>query len=231
MASSSSNSTDVDELSKRLLASRYGELACLRAPLTISNVGKNWITGLYACEYSGLFRGILPFLALHRFPIPLGGTSNHFRIGALRACRGWDPYNVAEDADLGLRMHRLGYYCGAITAETLADASSFARIALAVPKGEIVYFQEEVTVVAQVDIPKFESLHVKLSRYHVADNRRRSAVRSFKLFLWALSLRNQIAKRQEKKPNGPQCPGAPRALGGPWGPAPWALGPSPLYLE
>ena len=103
------------------------ELACLQAPLTISNVGRNWITGLYACEYAGLFRGILPFLALHRFPIPLGGTSNHFRIQALRACRGWDPYNVAEDADLGLRMHRLGYYCGAITAETLEDAPTAIR--------------------------------------------------------------------------------------------------------
>ncbi|WP_180898191.1 glycosyltransferase family 2 protein [Martelella soudanensis] len=103
------------------------ELACLQAPLTISNVGENWITGLYACEYSGLFRGILPFLARHRFPLPLGGTSNHFRIGALRACRGWDPYNVAEDADLGLRLHRLGYHCGAITAETYEDAPTAIR--------------------------------------------------------------------------------------------------------
>ncbi|WP_174802718.1 glycosyltransferase family 2 protein [Martelella limonii] len=98
------------------------QLACLQAPLTISNIGCNWITGLYACEYAGLFRGILPFLARHRFPVPLGGTSNHFRIEALRRCRAWDPYNVAEDADLGLRLHRLGYYCGAISLATLEDA-------------------------------------------------------------------------------------------------------------
>nr|WP_272214279.1 glycosyltransferase family 2 protein [Marinicella sp. W31]MDC2879121.1 glycosyltransferase family 2 protein [Marinicella sp. W31] len=97
-------------------------LACLQAPLTIDNIGQNWITALFACEYAGLFRGILPFLARHDFPLPLGGTSNHFRTEVLRKCRAWDPYNVTEDADLGLRLHRLGYRCGVITSETLEDA-------------------------------------------------------------------------------------------------------------
>ncbi|WP_319518011.1 glycosyltransferase family 2 protein [uncultured Martelella sp.] len=99
-----------------------GTLGCLQAPLTIGNVGQNWISGLFACEYAGLFRGILPFLARHRFPLPLGGTSNHFRTEVLRKCRAWDSYNVAEDADLGLRLHRLGYHCGVISCETLEDA-------------------------------------------------------------------------------------------------------------
>ena len=39
-------------------------------------------------------------------PIPLGGTSNHFRINQLRELGGWDPYNVTEDADLGVRISR-----------------------------------------------------------------------------------------------------------------------------
>ena len=34
---------------------------------------------------------------------------------------------MAEDADLGLRLHRLGYYCGAITAETFEDAPTTPR--------------------------------------------------------------------------------------------------------
>ena len=97
-------------------------LACLQAPLTITNIGHNWITALFACEYAGLFRGILPFLARHHFPIPLGGTSNHFRTDILRRSRAWDPYNVAEDADLGLRLHRLGYYCGVLTLPTEEEA-------------------------------------------------------------------------------------------------------------
>jgi len=37
-------------------------------------------------------------------PMPLGGTSNHFRTSALRAVGAWDPYNVTEDADLGFRL-------------------------------------------------------------------------------------------------------------------------------
>jgi hypothetical protein len=32
-----------------------------------------------------------------RLPLPLGGSSNHFRARALHACGGWDPYNVTED--------------------------------------------------------------------------------------------------------------------------------------
>ncbi|WP_052699644.1 glycosyltransferase family 2 protein [Martelella endophytica] len=103
------------------------ELACLQAPLTITNGTQSWITALFACEYAGLFRGILPFLARHRFPMPLGGTSNHFRTDALMKSRGWDPYNVAEDADLGLRLHRLGYHCGVIVAPTGEDAPTTIR--------------------------------------------------------------------------------------------------------
>ena len=29
-------------------------------------------------------------------PLPLGGTSNHFRRPALERAGGWDPYNVTE---------------------------------------------------------------------------------------------------------------------------------------
>ncbi len=102
-------------------------LACLQAPLIVDNIGRNWISALFACEYAGLFRGILPFLARHRFPLPLGGTSNHFRTEILRKCRAWDPYNVAEDADLGLRLHRLGYHCGVIGRPTLEEAPVSVR--------------------------------------------------------------------------------------------------------
>ena len=41
--------------------------------------------------------------------MPLGGTSNHFRTSVLRELVGWDPYNVTEDADLGLRIAVRGY--------------------------------------------------------------------------------------------------------------------------
>jgi cellulose synthase/poly-beta-1,6-N-acetylglucosamine synthase-like glycosyltransferase len=40
----------------------------------------------------------------------------------LRACGGWDPYNVTEDADLGIRLARLGYRVGVIDSTTFEEA-------------------------------------------------------------------------------------------------------------
>lgn len=98
------------------------ELACLQAPLIISNVDENHISALFAMEYAALFRGLLPMLARYRMPLPLGGTSNHFRTAVLRQVGGWDPFNVTEDADLGLRLYRLGYRSETLRCQTLEEA-------------------------------------------------------------------------------------------------------------
>ncbi|MGB2587790.1 MAG: glycosyltransferase family 2 protein [Pseudolabrys sp.] len=50
----------------------------------------------------------------------------HFRLAALqiisaqRRCKvgGWDPHNVTEDADLGMRLARFGYRSGVIPSST-----------------------------------------------------------------------------------------------------------------
>lgn len=104
------------------------EVICLQAPLVISNGGNSWITSNFALEYAALFRMLLPMLARFRLPLPLGGTSNHLRVAALRACGGWDPYNVTEDADLGMRLYRLGYRCGVIDSPTFEDAPATFKI-------------------------------------------------------------------------------------------------------
>jgi cellulose synthase/poly-beta-1,6-N-acetylglucosamine synthase-like glycosyltransferase len=97
-------------------------LGCLQAPLAIANVSTNWLSGLFALEYSGLFRVLIPFLARTGMPIPLGGTSNHFRRTALESVGGWDPYNVTEDADLGLRLYAHGYRTGIIRSATVESS-------------------------------------------------------------------------------------------------------------
>jgi cellulose synthase/poly-beta-1,6-N-acetylglucosamine synthase-like glycosyltransferase len=97
-------------------------LGCLQAPLTISNAAESRIAALFALEYAGQFRSLLPLLARLRLPMPLGGTSNHFRRAVLLEAGAWDPYNVTEDADLGIRMHRMGYHCGVLRLPTLEDA-------------------------------------------------------------------------------------------------------------
>jgi cellulose synthase/poly-beta-1,6-N-acetylglucosamine synthase-like glycosyltransferase len=98
------------------------ELACVQAPLEISNSGAAAVARLFAVEYAALFRALLPFLAKQKLYVPLGGTSNHFKVDALRAVGGWDPYNMTEDADIGLRLQAGGYRVGVIGRPTLEDA-------------------------------------------------------------------------------------------------------------
>jgi cellulose synthase/poly-beta-1,6-N-acetylglucosamine synthase-like glycosyltransferase len=59
--------------------------------------------------------------------MPLGGASNHFRIQALRELGGWDPHNVTEDADLGIRSMTLGYKVGTIESTTCEEACPEVR--------------------------------------------------------------------------------------------------------
>lgn len=93
-------------------------LACVQAPLVIDNGEAAWIARQFAAEYEIQFREILPFLARAGLPLPLGGSSNHFRVDMLRAIGGWDPYNVTEDADLGYRFAREGLTTGVIAPPT-----------------------------------------------------------------------------------------------------------------
>lgn len=97
-------------------------LACVQAPLAIDNGEASWIARQFCAEYAILFGELLPLLASLRLPFPLGGTSNHFRIEALRAVGGWDPYNVTEDADLGYRLARDGYASAMIAPPTYEEA-------------------------------------------------------------------------------------------------------------
>jgi cellulose synthase/poly-beta-1,6-N-acetylglucosamine synthase-like glycosyltransferase len=97
-------------------------MACVQARLTIDNTGDGWLARLFTAEYAGLFDVLLPGLAQRRLPLPLGGSSNHFRTQALRKVGGWDPYNVTEDADLGMRLARLGYLTAVIDSTTYEEA-------------------------------------------------------------------------------------------------------------
>ena len=98
------------------------ELQCVQAQLLIDNGGKGLLPALFAGEYAGLFTVLLPALARWRLPVPLGGTSNHFRIETLRRIGGWDAYNVTEDADLGVRLARLRLPVETMICPTLEEA-------------------------------------------------------------------------------------------------------------
>lgn len=101
---------------------RAPHLHCIQARLVIANGGKGVLPSLFAGEYAALFAVFLPALARWGVFVPLGGTSNHFRLASLRAIGGWDAYNVTEDADLGVRLARRGLGCGTSSAVTFEDA-------------------------------------------------------------------------------------------------------------
>jgi cellulose synthase/poly-beta-1,6-N-acetylglucosamine synthase-like glycosyltransferase len=97
-------------------------VACLQARLVIDNGHEGWLPYFFATGYASLFDVINPGLGALGMPMPLGGTSNHFRTDLLRRVCGWDAWNVTEDADLGLRFARFGYLIEAIDSATYEDA-------------------------------------------------------------------------------------------------------------
>ncbi len=99
-------------------------VACVQAKLSFANVTQNMITKWFTIEYDMWFSLFLPGLVETNAPIPLGGTSNHFRRDVLESLGAWDPYNVTEDADLGVRLARAGYRCEVIESVTLEEANS-----------------------------------------------------------------------------------------------------------
>jgi cellulose synthase/poly-beta-1,6-N-acetylglucosamine synthase-like glycosyltransferase len=97
-------------------------LSCVQAKLAIDNTYPSFLTAHFRAEYSGLFDVLLPALVRLRLPVPLGGTSNHFKTRALREAGGWDAHNVTEDADLGVRFARLGFTIDAVDSTTWEEA-------------------------------------------------------------------------------------------------------------
>lgn len=98
------------------------KLACVQARLDYFNAKENWLSRQFTIEYASLFRGLLPLFGRLGLPLPLGGTSNHFRIRVLRELGAWDPFNVTEDADLGMRLSRAGYRVEMLDSTTYEEA-------------------------------------------------------------------------------------------------------------
>ena len=113
-----------DQLRRALHAfGRHGdELACVQARLSIDNTSDSWLTRLFTAEYAAHFDVFLNGLSHLGLPLPLGGSSNHFYTDVLRKIGAWDPYNVTEDADLGMRLARLGYRSAVIDSTTYEEA-------------------------------------------------------------------------------------------------------------
>jgi len=97
---------------------------CLQAKLNYYNTNQNLLTRFFTAEYSLWFNITLTGLQSIDTSIPLGGTSNHFRTNNLKRLNAWDPFNVTEDADLGIRLFKHGYQTAIIDSVTLEEANS-----------------------------------------------------------------------------------------------------------
>jgi cellulose synthase/poly-beta-1,6-N-acetylglucosamine synthase-like glycosyltransferase len=118
-----------DQLRKAVAAFRAlpSDVICLQARLNFYNRHQSLLTRLFAIDYAIWYDQLLPGLTVSRPSrsgvfVPLGGTSNHFRVEGLRDLGGWDPYNVTEDCDLGARLGRAGLRVGMIDSITWEEA-------------------------------------------------------------------------------------------------------------
>ncbi len=117
---------DADQLKKAVIAFRKSadRVGCIQAKLNFYNRDQNLFTRWFTADYSQWFDLYLPGLTADGAPIPLGGTSNHFPTTLLREIGGWDPFNVTEDADLGIRLARSGWKIAMIDSVTYEEANS-----------------------------------------------------------------------------------------------------------
>jgi glycosyltransferase XagB len=114
------------QLRKAALAFKRADpqVACLQARLEYHNPHQNRLTRWFAVEYLAWFSRWLPAIAERGTPVPLGGTSMHIRRDALQFVGGWDPHNVTEDCDLGIRLYRMGYRTRILDSITYEEANS-----------------------------------------------------------------------------------------------------------
>jgi cellulose synthase/poly-beta-1,6-N-acetylglucosamine synthase-like glycosyltransferase len=117
---------DSDQLKKvvSLFRKLPKDYVVLQGALNYFNKNENLLTRMFTLEYSYWFDYMLPGLQSLDVPIPLGGTSNHFKLDKLKELGGWDPFNVTEDADLGVRVFEKRYKVGVVNSTTLEEANN-----------------------------------------------------------------------------------------------------------
>lgn len=103
------------------------DVICLQAKLSYYNSRQNILTRMFTAEYALWFDITLPGLQSLNSALPLGGTSNHFKTDILQKLYGWDPFNVTEDADLGVRLFQKGYRTAIIDSTTYEEATSVTK--------------------------------------------------------------------------------------------------------
>lgn len=116
---------DKDQLKKALCVfAANPSMAVLQPHLDHYNTNQNMLTRLFTIEFTFHYDMFLPGLARFSLPVPLSGHSAHFKMTALKECGAWDPYNVAEDCEIGMRLYRRGYRSSVFDSVSYEEAAS-----------------------------------------------------------------------------------------------------------
>ncbi len=179
-----------NQLKKAVLTfANYGsDLACVQAKLNFYNTEQNWLTRLFTAEYSLWFDIMLPGLQRSGLSLPLGGTSNHFRTDSLRALGGWDPFNVTEDCDAGLRLSQYHLTTAVLNSTTYEEATSKlkgwlfqrSRWNKGYMQTYLVHMRHPIATLKSGSLRKFLSLQLIVGAW--------TAVLLINPFMWLLSL-------------------------------------------
>jgi len=115
-----------DQLRKAasIFATSKPNVVCLQATLMWHNATKTILTRMIAGQYAWTFAMMDPGLAATNGVVPLGGTSNHFKVSALDEVGYWDPSNVTEDLDLGVKLRRAGKRVAMLPSVTYEEAAT-----------------------------------------------------------------------------------------------------------
>jgi len=90
--------------------------------LRINNEDDSWISRIFAMEYAGWFRIWLNGRAKLGLYTPLGGTGNYFTKKAIKYVGGWESTNLAEDAEVAVRITLAGMRICVINARHWEEA-------------------------------------------------------------------------------------------------------------
>ena len=102
-------------------------LGCVQGMLDFYNPRSTWLTRCFTIDYATWFRVLLPGKQALGLALPLGGTTLFLRREVLDQLGGWDAHNVTEDADLGLRLARMGYRTEVLDTTTFEEATCHLR--------------------------------------------------------------------------------------------------------
>lgn len=117
---------DPDQLKIALDRMKFSkpEVVCVQASLNFYNYRENLLTRMFTIEYTHWYESMIPALSSLKVPVPLGGTSNHFKTSVLREIGGWDPCLGTEDAEIGVRLSRHGFLVEHIPSTTYEEANT-----------------------------------------------------------------------------------------------------------